>query len=253
MVGYCSVCGEYGTEEDYSNRQLRMGSSRKCKDCTGSREDPYQPTMVGYCSVCGQDGTEEDYSNRQLRMGSARKCKDCTGSREDPYVTWECTECYRCFPNENQLRMHMQTHPIFECDKCYRRFNNANELKQHRQVHVPKTTRCPLCGDQRFANMTNAVAHVESGYCSGCKGADFARQNIYDYVRSHAQGRHFLTDKRLLEYGGTGHVSEMPYQCNMCDRGFKALSSLMRHQTDRHGASPFGGENPLRIDNSYYY
>ena len=55
-------------------------------------------------------------------------------------------------------------------------------LKMHIQVHEPRTVSCPVCGDQRFRSTTNAVQHVESGSCRGCKGKENARQQIFKFI-----------------------------------------------------------------------
>ena len=87
-----------------------------------------------------------------------------------------------------ELRMQQST--AIYCPQCDKMFDHPsgnrnhiqNMLKMHMQVHEPRTVSCPVCGDQRFRSTTNAVQHVESGSCRGCKGKDNARQQIYKFI-----------------------------------------------------------------------
>ena len=128
--------------------------------------------------------------------GSSR-CKDCVGGGCS-YSQFQCGQCNRVFKSQNQLNMHMQ-------------------------VHRPRNVACPLCGVQKFRSGANAVQHVESGYCTACTGADFARQQIYEYARRQQGMQRFMN--------GT----PMPYQCPECTKSFRQLSQLLQHQDQKHG------------------
>jgi hypothetical protein len=54
--------------------------------------------------------------------------------------------------------------PWHTCSVCSRSFPDAHTLASHERSHLPKTTKCPLCGDTRFRNMVSAVVsiHVQS-------------------------------------------------------------------------------------------
>ena len=49
-------------------------------------------------------------------------------------------------------------------------------------VHVPRSVACPVCGETRFRSSDGAVQHVESGACSGCRGQETARTNVYQFL-----------------------------------------------------------------------
>lgn len=196
---------------------------------------------------CGRWGEREHFTKTQWAKGERRgRCEDCT-ERASPYVKYDCTQCSRSFDTQNNLNMHMITHrPKHQCYECGRAFDSANELRQHGQVHLERNVACPLCGEVRFRSVTNAVAHVESGSCQACQGADNARRNIYDYMSSNATGRRFLSDTLAIDNGsGRAPPPDRPYQCNLDDCGrsgrtFVNLSALMAHQADKHGADQFG-------------
>ena len=123
------------------------------------------------------------------------------------------------------------------------------------QTHNPRNVPCPVCGEQRFRSATNAVQHVESGACSGCRGRDNARQRIYEFIGNvqvgnkmfniltcslmfiYLQGSQgMLANPPALEYNcgtRTGAVPDIPYKCQACGKKYKQVSSLMQHQVWR--------------------
>ena len=119
-----------------------------------------------------------------------------------------------------------------DCQVCGRSFRDDHALYQHSKIHLPKTVSCPICGDRRFANAANAVAHVESGFCSGCYGKDNARGQIYNFVSHNAPNLR----APMIKYDQYEDASlpEKPYRCKYCQRLFGQLSSLMNHQADKH-------------------
>ena len=129
-----------------------------------------------------------------------------------------------------------KVHRTHECSDCGRYFRNAHDLKQHRQVHRPRTVPCPVCG-QLYKSSTDAVLHIETGYCHGCRGRDNARRAVYGMVSQHAA---HLTSRgqQMLEYGSSGggtgwQASGANYRCQGCHREFHSLGSLMQHQDAR--------------------
>ena len=148
-----------------------------------------------------------------------------------------CEVCDRGLTSDNALQQHLQTHADVWCAVCGRVFKSPNGLRQHSQVHLPRNVACPICGDVRFKSATNAVQHVETGSCTGCRGADNARNAIYGYVRQH--GVHLLNpDAQMLQYSGhhlTGHMPpDLPYSCQHCTKSFRQLSAMMQHQAAAH-------------------
>lgn len=122
--------------------------------------------------------------------------------------------------------------PWHTCGVCSRSFPDANTLASHRKSHLPKNTKCPLCGDTRFRNMVGAVAHVEGGSCTACLGQDNARRQIYQFAQQHS-GMLMLGDRTpilQLDAWGNTVVPDNPYACQTCNKTFKNLSSQMDHQ-----------------------
>mmetsp|Transcript_7631 Transcript_7631/g.8393 ORF Transcript_7631/g.8393 Transcript_7631/m.8393 type:complete len:170 (-) Transcript_7631:212-721(-) len=154
------------------------------------------------CADCGDWCPCSQFSSNQWRKGEgSSRCKSCVYA-----YTYNCGECGRSFSDNNQLKMHQQT-------------------------HRPRNVACPVCGEARFRCGANAVQHLETGYCTGCRGADNARQQIYEFASRQRSLRGFIRDAPMLEYGGsTNYVPELPYECPNCNKAFRQLSQLMQHQ-----------------------
>ena len=190
---------------------------------------------------------------------------------EEEYVP-TCPKCHREFRNENELSQHMQTHrkqvcsqcrysceksefssnqwrkgdglgrcidcvegaqcDLPTCPQCRREFRTEHDLTQHMKVHRSRDVACPVCGDRRFASGANAVAHVESGFCTGCRGKDNARAAIHGFVAHNAP---HLRNK-MIGYDGnySSDVPDLPYACTYCRKAFGSLSSMMNHEEDVH-------------------
>jgi DNA-directed RNA polymerase subunit RPC12/RpoP len=104
--------------------------------------------MGRYCAECDEwCGCSQFSRNQWMKGDGCSRCKACVGGYQNP---------------------------TYQCGECYREFNCQNELNMHMQVHRPRNVACPICGEQRFRTGANAVQHVESGYCTGCRGQDNA-------------------------------------------------------------------------------
>ncbi len=167
--------------------------------------------MGRVCADCDQWCSCSAFSRNQWMKGEGwSRCRDCV--------------------NE------VSRAPSYECSVCYRTFDNQNNLDMHMQVHRPKQVACPVCGERRFKSGANAVQHVESGYCSGCRGAENARNQIYQYAQSKQQMSRYMTDVPQLTYGdwNNNQVPDFPYQCPECDKSFRQMSQLLQHQDQKH-------------------
>ena len=172
--------------------------------------------MGRYCSNCGQFCACSAFSRNQWQKGDGySRCRNCVYSPPQIY----------------------QQPVSYQCGQCYRDFNSQNELNMHMQVHRPRNVACPVCGVQRFKSGANAVAHVESGYCTGCPGRENARQQIYQFAQRQSGMQSFFNGTPLLTNGyGNADVPDLPYKCPECVRSFRQLSQLLQHQDQKHNS-----------------
>lgn len=169
------------------------------------------------CANCGFNCNRHEFSSNQWRKGlGLSRCSDCL--------------------NGNGSNTNSTVHS-YQCNECYREFSSQNQLNMHMQVHRPRSISCPVCGDTRFRSGANAVQHVESGHCTGCRGQDNARQQIYQYATQQAAFRPYLNDVPMLTNGAysPSSVPDCPYGCPECTKSFRHLSQLMQHQDQKHG------------------
>jgi hypothetical protein len=170
-------------------------------------------------------------------------CVHCnqTSNRFSPYE-------YACGQRDGDATCKDCERGVPRCTICTREFigknfrDSLNQLKMHRQSHLPRAVTCPVCrSDRKFRSGADAILHLESGYCEGCRGQANAKQQIYEYVSRHAP--QFVSSHPLLEWDGSfGRDPE--YSCKICGKVFTALSSLMQHETAKHNG---GQTSSLRI------
>ena len=286
----CNNCYEYKERAEFSSNQWRKGDgSSRCSACISiiqqEEDDEGQETQheeeeeearrsAGYCPVCNDfkeeyefmyDGSgrcidcvvvqqqrqeEEDQEERRQEEAGGRRCITCGEYKEKHEFgrnQWHkgdgSSRCPDCITATQQ--------PV-DCDVCGREFGSDNELQMHMKTHLSKDVACPLCGVCRFASSSNAVAHVESGSCPECLGADNARRGIYDWTRQNAASLMVprIEDEWGADGGGGGgggyDDEDEPYMCKECGRSFKCLSSMMSHEADKHGTE----RQPLAIGGS---
>eukprot|EP00457_Paulinella_chromatophora_P017749 gb/GEZN01018868.1/.p1 GENE.gb/GEZN01018868.1/~~gb/GEZN01018868.1/.p1 ORF type:complete len:210 (-),score=6.74 gb/GEZN01018868.1/:33-662(-) len=192
------------------------------------------------CADCGEYLESWEYSNSQWRKGDgASRCQKCVDYGLSGRC-WQCDYCGRGFQSERNMNTHMMyckcRPPTFACKVCDREFINENSLHQHMKVHKPKKVSCPVCGVRRFASAANAVQHVESGYCPGCRGKKEARQAIYEYTGKKAP--HLLRPVPVITDGRSAfrskRVPEHPYECSHCGKAFHNMSQMLQHEEDKH-------------------
>lgn len=173
------------------------------------------------CIDCQEWKTSSQFSSNQWRKGDgASRCKFCVGSNG--------------VQNYNTLTYR------YQCSECNRDFDSQNELNMHMQVHRPRNVSCPVCGDTRFRSGANAVQHVESGYCRGCRGSSNARQQIYNYASGQRVMAQYMSGAALLTNGdSTDDVPDFPYQCQQCSKAYRHLSQLLQHNDQKHQVHNF--------------
>jgi DNA-directed RNA polymerase subunit RPC12/RpoP len=207
-----------------------------------------KPSNKGrYCVDCNKWCDPDKFSNEQWREGAGiSRCVDCDCEKRS------CAECQCIFtPNkfssnqwlkgEGYSRCYDCVNRTFECNECGREFSSRNNLEMHAQVHRPRDAACPVCGERRFRSSTNAVRHVERGYCSKCHDIDDARDQIYRFASGKSQMHRFMTNNPLLTdpSNDSSGVPNLPYHCPDCNESFHQLSQFLQHQDSKHNNSHF--------------
>ncbi len=160
--------------------------------------------MPHTCIYCDQ--TSNRFNAGQYREGG--QCKDC--EKNEP----RCVICARVFIGPNWS-------------------TSLNQLKMHQQTHLPKTVSCPVCHSDKklFRTAADAVLHLESGSCEGCRGKDSAKRLIYNIAEQKAP--HLVKTQLMIGNGCQGNGSRS-FICKHCQKTYQNLSSLMQHENAKH-------------------
>lgn len=131
-------------------------------------------------------------------------------------------------------------YPLPYCEECDRWFEHGNSAQQHEKTHRSRDKVCPMCEQRSYGSVADVALHIESGFCSACRGKSNARQVVYDFMQGHRETRAFLKPA-ICDWASDGseeEVPEYPYRCDACQRDFKTMGALLQHRDAKHaGAS----------------
>ncbi|CAD6208714.1 GSCOCG00003521001-RA-CDS [Cotesia congregata] len=139
--------------------------------------------------------------------------------------THDCTVpgCKKSFNKPSRLLWHLRKHTgtkPYKCnfEGCDKEYTNSSHLKRHQKVHetVHETVVCGIC-QLTLKNRTNLLKHHRRAHenkdrlsCKEC-GISFRKKYKYD------------------EHMNRFHDGKL-FKCNQCDREFKNLLKLKRHE-----------------------
>lgn len=142
--------------------------------------------------------------------------KDCKPKRQRKKYPSDktCPVCSKAFLRAAAMRRHMETHSAnrdlkYKCENCDKRFRDHYDMRRHNmRVHEKDEANNGL-KDEEPARASDELA-AESKNCGLC-GKYFARHmDMERHMKSHSE--------------------ERPYNCTYCQKKFKNLYVLKRHQ-----------------------
>ncbi|KAJ3209768.1 hypothetical protein HDU67_005948 [Dinochytrium kinnereticum] len=165
-----------------------------------------------------------------------------------------CDECDRYFANARALQQHIESSSNhFYCLPCGREsFGSPRALQQHlaSDRHSPKTIKCPLCSEQRFARISAVAAHIESGQCRFGRRLNISivASAIRGWERSMGSSNTFTTKlitDGSMDYSGYNNQAleqfydayHCVYECPACNRDFRNVTELREHLRSRAHAT----------------
>lgn len=262
----------------YTNRKKPY---LKCPACgaTFFNPNPYQTHLISHlhqteesymCNFC-------NYSNEELGMLFAHltkhqnQCETCNGSllrkynyemhyRSSYHLFWDertlkrdhhgmfiCSICELSFDLPAQLEKHMFKHTCrkqksYQCNECNGIYEKLETLKNHICL------KCPICGEV-YETLHRLKVH-----------AKWTKHNLkcpicsYEFILSLDHEKHMALHRKVYEpMKGHAHCLRAgdgkTYQCNLCDKIFYALSTLLRHLTEEHDVGRVKVEETIIEDN----
>jgi len=208
------------------------------------------------CEICGMKFSRIGNWRKHQRSHSDFKCSQCDMTfikRRELYLhefthkeLIQCPDCdYKCKRQyefkQHYKRMHTdwQKESSFDCPHCDYKCPSSAALKQHLVIHSDERPfKCNLC-DMSFKLMVYLTKHErthtqERPYkCTGCD----MRFNQPNSLRVHFKRRHTIKPGQTK----TNHEIQQEswkHACFQCDRKFKHIGNLRRHEREDHG-----GEN----------
>lgn len=200
------------------------------------------------CGICG----ERFFDDRLLKSHISQMH---SGRR------FQCDACDKDYPTKSLLRCHQAVHQErrFSCDMCPMTFHTKSVLKSHlksvhdekaREARKSKTRMCQHCGIEYPEDTFQAHMKRKHGgqniACAECN-ATFNHESVY---LKHVKTVHtFVCCESCGQNVKKGHykqhvlvhhtaLSEMPYVCQVCQKGFSSKDKFLTHQNIHTGLRP---------------
>jgi len=168
-----------------------------------------------------------------------------------------CNMCDKKFSTKSHLERHVKGHlgiKDSQCVDCGKQFASNRSLKQHmanehldQKPENQEVFTCPVCG-KLFKYVNNMKTHMKTHSESHVK------------VQCNECGKHYKTERilkdhiRIIHMGKSRHKCEIcgkafgrltalevhqtthakPYQCEICNQGYKTQSSMAKHMQQEH-------------------
>ncbi|KAF7597384.1 hypothetical protein BBP40_006326 [Aspergillus hancockii] len=132
-----------------------------------------------------------------------------------------CAQCQRVFTSFAAKNSHLKCATVHQlrCKVCDRAFRNENDWRMHQQTHQPRDQEC-YADDctMLFKTFSGMLIHLESGSCPS--GVD---EDRVDYLARSYYNRTFAQ---------TDSDGAWRYMCPGCERVYRTLSGLFQHAED---------------------
>ncbi|KAF2835202.1 hypothetical protein M501DRAFT_942443 [Patellaria atrata CBS 101060] len=167
---------------------------------------------------------------------------------------FECKTCEKMFHSQQAAEQHMSAlgHYRNYCRACERNFPNENNLRMHlnSEVHRGSNIPCPFC-KVNFTTASGLSRHLETGSCS--RAPMLNRETILHKIRERDPNR--LITTKLLEGPNEERVSYSVndlanngsyWECYICHNGFTTAKGLTSHlDSDFHKEKAYRCPNAM--------
>ncbi|XP_052860414.1 zinc finger protein 883-like isoform X1 [Anopheles cruzii] len=165
----------------------------------------------------------------------------------------KCPHCSASFVAHQRLVIHLRHHTgekPFECQVCHKAYISEDGLKSHMRVHnKDQQYQCPQCS-AKFAQSTKLTIHIRTHHngkkpivCKICSKAFAVLSRLARHMHTHNQKKHFIChycsakftyattlENHIRRTHASAKIPSRPYQCKICNKSFKTLSTLIHHK-----------------------
>ncbi|KAI0341150.1 hypothetical protein BDW22DRAFT_331452 [Trametopsis cervina] len=232
MLYYCDICDKgFSTSKGLLQHENTRHSHYHCDTCDaefrttqGLTRHYIQSTAHPYCRYC--DEHFEDRVDLTYHFKS-----------EHDY----CGACEKVFGSVQALDDHWRKGMHWYCNPCQHIFLTEHGFYQHltaSAIHNPRTKKCPgkRC-NRSFVSHGDLLLHLESGACP----SGMTRQRVNTLAILYDEDNVITDPSRLVEdqdseeaevvgcWATEGTWNGDAYECYLCHKTFRTLSSLNSH------------------------
>lgn len=203
-----------------------------CNFCDYSHTEPgmlfaHLTKHQNQCEACNESLLRKDNFEKHWYH-----CSLSFSLKRDHHERYVCTICELVFDLLAQLEKHWFKHTCkkqksYQCNECSGLYENLETLKNH------KCLKCPVCGEvyeslHRLKIHTMWMKHYLK--CLICS---------YEFILSTDHEKHLSLHRKVYQpmkdYMHCLRAADgKTFQCNLCDKIFYALPTLLTHLTEEH-------------------
>ncbi|XP_062848342.1 zinc finger protein 208 [Trichomycterus rosablanca] len=235
----------------------RTGFGRKVRILNPSRK------VTLTCKICGHESfSKSDYYFHLGKHEDRKPYKSITYQLENLQKnSFQCEECGMQFSRLSALRSHQQLHNVkkpYECLQCDKSYSNPTTLQNHQRFCTgkkygsgedkkmehfdpsktllgPKVHHCKKCG-KGFWSVGAFIHHKQ--YHPQCADATSksSTQSENGPVKHKSKAR-----KKGMPRTRRGHYnisSRTLYKCEVCDKSYRVVACLLKHQLSHKATAP---------------
>ncbi|VVC40664.1 Zinc finger C2H2-type,Zinc finger, RING/FYVE/PHD-type [Cinara cedri] len=229
-VNQCQICQKCFTSKLSVTKHIsRMHNLRKNYECSRCSKVFHKRSEI---VIHIFNDHQEDYS-----IFSCDPCSELYESSQEFILHLEtnmlkCDVCPQSFITSYRLHQHYKWHlgiNNFICQYCPKIFSKFSDYFSHERTHTKeKPFRCNFCG-KWFPVKSNMNIHLRFKNPSACNN----NQNIIKQVYSKKNQLKSMCYNKVLNQSSAvyniQHTSRQLYECNVCQKSFILLPSLISH------------------------
>ncbi|KAH8360181.1 hypothetical protein KR093_011128, partial [Drosophila rubida] len=244
-----SLCKHCGVELQwaYDFHRKVASANEQLRTLRNNMEENQSETVIE------TEAAEPEAESSDLELQETSESVNKIVARQRYAGKYSCDICNKPFQNHCHMQKHKLIHlsdrPQFECPSCHRIYLTKQALKVHVDAkHNNSGSKCTICG-KVFAIAKGLEIHMRYHkghfpfHCDQCE-RKFAQRS---HLNVHLQVQH-CSARFICEFANCGKLftsssalhnhecihTEMPFECNVCQKGFPARYKLRLHAQRKH-------------------